>query len=49
MLCDINNPDRYKEDVIAFSERLEAVRTLGIRPRVRPKNLRFMRPVKPDF
>jgi hypothetical protein len=38
-----------KEDVIEFSERLEAERKLGIRPRVRPKNLRFMRPVKPDF
>jgi len=47
----VNHPNLFgsKDDVIAFSERLEAERVLNIKPRVRPKTLRFSRPIDPDF
>jgi hypothetical protein len=38
-----------KDAFIEFSKKVAAERTLGVRPRVRPKTLRFIRPVKPDF
>jgi len=38
-----------KDAFVEFSEKVEAERTLGVtRPRVRPKDLRFIRPAKPD-
>ena len=40
---------RSKDDVIKFSERVEAERTLGITSTVRPKGLRFIRSFKPEF
>jgi hypothetical protein len=38
-----------KDAVVKFAERLEAERLLRASPKQRPTNLRFMRPVKPDF
>lgn len=45
------NPKLFgsKEDVVGFSKRVEAERVLGTRPRVRPRNLRFVRRFRPDF
>jgi hypothetical protein len=40
---------RSKEDVIAFSERVEAERVLGVKPKVRPKTFMFIRRFKPGF
>ncbi len=40
---------RSKDDVIAFSERVEAERVLGIKPRVRPSTFMFTRSFRPDF
>jgi hypothetical protein len=40
---------RSKADVIKFSERVEAERTLGIAPKVRPKGFKFLRSFQPEF
>jgi len=40
---------RSKDDVIKFSARVEAERTLGITSKVRPKGLRFIRSFRPEF
>jgi hypothetical protein len=47
----VGNPKLFgsKDDVVEFSERLEAERILELRPRVRPKNLRYIRSVRPEF
>lgn len=38
-----------KQALVEFCQKVEAERTLGRKPRVRPKTLRFIRPVEPDF
>jgi hypothetical protein len=47
----VGNPRLFgsKDDVVRFSERVEAERVLGVRPRVRPRNLRLVRRVRPEF
>jgi hypothetical protein len=40
---------RSKADVIKFSERVEAERTLGLTSKVRPKGFRFIRSFHPEF
>lgn len=47
----VGNPRLFssKEDVVKFSKKLEAERILGVPPRIRPKNLRFVRRFRPGF
>jgi hypothetical protein len=40
---------RSKDDVLKFSERVEAERVLGITPKVRPGTLMFTQPIDPGF